>query len=175
MCFSFIPPFHKFPFLSKVRRTIPSWLAYVLKSVSCHSLCQIVITIHQAPSDHLLFPQPSLFLLNSAFWNPLSHCLASLFFLYPSSSASTRSDSTYSGMCFLIPRHRIHGSNIPFANITCYLCLFGCWSYWNVVFRAGLPCHVPSLYPLCLALCLGECTLNGSLWNLVQSLILLCD
>lgn len=165
-------PFTNFPLFSKVQRTIPSWLAYVPKSVSCHYPGHTVTTVRPHQTTCCI-PNPPCFFLSLTFWNPFLHCVATLSHppppIFPHLQAWVQVDSIYSEMCFLIPRRSIHGSNTPFANTTCHLCLWmpialGCG-------YSGPPCLFPSLYPLCL----GEWALSGRLCDLVQSLILLCD
>lgn len=89
---------------------------YVSKGVSCHSLCPIITTTYQITSDHLLVPKLSLLFLNSVLLKSSFPLFGKCFLPLSSSSASIRPDSAYSGMLFLIPKHRLCGSNFPLAN-----------------------------------------------------------
>lgn len=107
---------------------------------------------HQARSGHLLVPKLSLFFLNSV---PLKIFpqLGKPFLPPSSSSVRIRSARAHSAMLFLIPRHRICGSNIPLANTAC--CMHFIWML--IILECGyLGLSLPTFVSLCLALCLGQ-------------------
>lgn len=115
----FFLPFHlftNFNLFSKVQRPILSWPIMSLKVfpvIPCAPSSPPPIRSHQITCWS---PKLSLLFLNSVLLKSSFPSFSKCFLPLSSSSASIRPDSAYSGMLFLIPKHRIRGSNIPLAN-----------------------------------------------------------
>lgn len=166
----FFLPFHlftNFNLFSKVQRPILSWPIMSLKVfpvIPCAPSSPPPIRSHQITCWS---PKLSLLFLNSVLLKSSFPLFSKCFLPLSSSSASIRPDSAYSGMLFLIPKHRIRGSNhslcTPYLDaghigvwvsgpVSSHLCILGAWHCaWD---RVGT---------------------HRRVWNLVRSLILPYD